>query len=155
MEPQVITLPLEFTIWGFSLPHDPNRRFGEEIMTLLGRLWPVIKQHQLSNDGLNRVVYDGCAAGSRLFAGLILDQAGRERAEALSGVGLETKTVRLSRYASWKHIGPYHLIPVTGTAMTKVLESRGLRTGWPMVEVYGHWTSDESKLETETLVELR
>jgi len=39
--------------------------------------------------------------------------------------------------------------------MTKALEAAGHRTGWPMVEVYGHWTNDESKLETETFVELR
>jgi hypothetical protein len=39
--------------------------------------------------------------------------------------------------------------------MTQALESNGVCTGWPMVEVYGHWTSDESRLETETFVELR
>ena len=46
-------------------------------------------------------------------------------------------------------------IPATGKAMTQALETAGHRTGWPMIEVYGHWTSDESKLETETFVELR
>jgi len=39
--------------------------------------------------------------------------------------------------------------------MTTALESAGHRTGCPMVEVYGHWTSDESNLETETFVALR
>ena len=39
--------------------------------------------------------------------------------------------------------------------MTAALEAQGLQTGSPMVEVYGHWHPDESKLETETFVALR
>ena len=69
-----------------------------------------------------------------------------------AAAGLEQKFVRLTHYAVWKHVGPYHLLPATGAAMKKAIEARGLRTGWPMIEVYGHWTSDESKLETETFV---
>ena|ERR1043165_9947390 len=150
MEPEVRTNPIEYTISGHSLRHDPAKKFGPEILELLNRVWPVIKANAIPHDGINRVVYDaGCTT---IFAGVILG-AGAESIPAAAG--LERKTVRLTRYAYWKHIGPYHLIPVTGAAMTKALEARGLKTGWPMVEVYGHWTNDESKLETETFVELR
>jgi hypothetical protein len=38
--------------------------------------------------------------------------------------------------------------------MTQILESRGHKTTSPMIEVYGHWTSDETKLETETFIAL-
>lgn len=157
MQPEIRTIPIKYTIAGHGLRHDPAKRFGEEIMALLGRVWPVIKANAIPNDGINRVVYDKEGdgthmAGCTVFAGVILGE-GAETIPATAG--LERMTVRLTRYAVWKHIGPYHLIPVTGKAMTQALEARGLRTGWPMVEVYGHWSSDESKLETETFVALR
>ena len=152
MVPEIRTVPIEYTIAGYSLRHDPAKRFGEEIMSLLGRVWPAIKAHALPHDGINRVVYDQEAGGCTVFAGVIL---GPGAAAIPTAAGLERRTVRLTRYAVWKHTGPYHLIAATGDAMTKALAAAGHRTGWPMVEVYGHWTSDESKLETETFVALR
>ena len=149
MQPEVRTVPIEYTIAGHSLRHDPNKRFGEEIMALLGRVWPVIKSNSIPNDGINRVVYD---EDCTVFAGVVLD---RDAEPLPAAKGLERKTVRLTRYVVWKHIGPYHLLSATCAEMNRILEARGLRTGWPMVEVYGHWTSDESKLETETFVALR
>lgn len=146
MEPEIRTVPIEYAVFGHSLRHDPAKSFGEEIMALLGRVWPVIKGNGIPNDGINRVVYDKDADGACVvFAGVVVGDG------AAAG-GLERKTVRLTRYAYWKHVGPYHLIRKTGEAMTKALEARGVKTGWPMVEVYGHWTQDESKLETETFV---
>lgn len=149
MQPDIRAIPLEYAIFGHSLRHDPAKLYGEEIMGLLGRVWPVLNGHAIPNDGINRVVYDG---GRTVFAGVVLGGG----AQALPAVaGLERKTIRLTHYAVWKHVGPYHLLPVTGAAMNKALEAAGYRTGWPMVEVYGHWTSDESKLETETFAALR
>ncbi len=145
MQPEIRTVPLEYTISGHSLRHDPAKRYGQEILALLGRVWPTIKANAIPNDGINRVVYEG---DGTVFAGVVLGTEG-------TPAGLERKSVRLTHYAAWKHTGPYQLIPVTGAAMTKALEAKGLQTGWPMVEVYGHWTSDESKLETETFVALR
>lgn len=149
MLPEIRNVPIEYTIAGYSLRHDPAKRFGEEIMSLLNRVWPVVKSNAIPHDGINRVIYD---EGCTVFAGVILGPG----AEAIpASATLERKTVRLTRYAVWKHIGPYHLIGATAAAMTKALEAAGHRTGWPMVEVYGHWTNDESKLETETFVALR
>jgi hypothetical protein len=153
MQPEIRATPIEYTISGHSLRHDPARRYGEEILALLNRVWPVIKGNAIPNDGINRVVYEG---DDTVFAGVVLGQADGGGAESIpAAASFERKTIRLTRYAYWKHIGPYHLIPATGAAMTKALEARGLRTGWPMIEVYGHWTNDESKLETETFVALR
>ena len=152
MQPEIRTALIEYTIFGHSLRHDPAKRFGEEILSLLGRVWPVIKRGGIPNDGINRVVYDAEDGGCTVFAGVVVGDGAETIARA---AGLERKTVRLTRYAVWKHVGPYHLLPATGAAMAKTLEAGGHRTGWPLVEVYGHWTSDESKLETETFVELR
>jgi predicted transcriptional regulator YdeE len=150
---EIRTLPIEYTLHGHSLRHEPGRPFGPEIMSLLGRVWPVLKGQAIPNDGINRVVYEaGEEAGCTVFAGVVVNQGAEETAAA---AGLEPKTIRLTHYAVWTHIGPYHLIPTTGAAMTKALEAQGHRTGWPMVEVYGHWTSDESKLETQTFVAIR
>ena len=122
-------------------------------MALLGRVWPVIKANAIPNDGINRVVYDNAGdqadGGCTVFAGVVLNESA---AAIPAASGLERKTVRLTHYAYWKHVGPYHLIPNTGAAMTKALEARGVRTGSPMIEVYGHWSEDESKLVTETYV---
>ncbi len=152
MHPEIRTVPVEYTISGHSLRHDPTKRYGEEIMALLGRVWPVIKGAGgagIPNDGVNRVVYEG---DGTIFAGVVLNSGAEDLPAA---AGLERKTVRLTRYAYWKHVGPYHLLPATGASMTKAIEAKGLRTGWPMIEVYGHWTNDESKLETETFVAIR
>lgn len=147
--PEIRTTPIEFTLHGHGLRHDPAKAFGEEIMALLGRVWPAIKGHAIPNDGITRVVYDSEAGQCIVFAGVVLAPG----ADALAAAaGLERKTVRLTRYAVWKHIGPYRLLPATGEQMTRALQAQGLRTSSPMVEVYGHWYEEESRLETETFV---
>lgn len=149
MQPEIRTAPLEYTIFGHSLHHDPAKHYGEEIISLLNRVWPVLKGNSIPNDGINRVVYEG---DRTVFAGVVLN-AGAETMPAV--VSLEHKTVRLTRYAVWKHVGPYQLISAACAAMNKALKAAGHQTDWPMVEVYGHWSSDESKLETEIFVALR
>lgn len=155
MLPEIRTTPLSLTLHGHSLIHDPTKRFGEEIIFLLNQVWPVLKSANIPNDGLNRVVYE---AGGTVFAGVILNPgadslpAAAAAAGAVGVAALEHKHIRLTRYAWWKHIGPYHLIPKTCAEMTRSLDAQGIRQTLPMLEVYGHWTSDESKLETETFV---
>ena len=39
--------------------------------------------------------------------------------------------------------------------MNEEIKSRGLETTLPYVEIYGHWNSDETKLETELLMSLK
>ena len=149
MQPEIRTTPIEYTLFGHSLHHDPAKNYGEEIISLLNRVWPVLKGNSIPNDGINRVVYEG---GGMIFAGVVLN-AGAETMPAAAT--LERKAVRLTRYAVSKHVGPYHLISATCAAMNKALEAAGHRTDWPMIEVYGHWNSDESKLETDIFVALQ
>jgi len=47
------------------------------------------------------------------------------------------------------------LLREVGEEMRGKLAGRGVVLGWPMVEVYGHWTEDERRLETEVLVAVR
>ena len=145
MQPEIRTDPVDYVISGHSLKHDLTKQFGNEIITLLGRVWPVIKTENLRHDGINRVVYDG---EGMIFAGVVLNGA----ANSAVAVGLERKAVCLTRYAYWKHVGPYRYLPVVGLSMRKKLEANGVCPSWPMIEVYGHWTNDENKLETETFL---
>jgi hypothetical protein len=39
--------------------------------------------------------------------------------------------------------------------MRDKIKGMGFETGFPYVEIYGHWTKDESKLETELLMSLK
>jgi effector-binding domain-containing protein len=152
MQPEIRSTPIEYTIFGHSLRHNPAKCYGEEIIALLNRVWPVLKGNNIPNDGINRVVYDRKEGECTVFAGVVLSSDAETNPAA---AGLERKTIRLTRYAVWKYIGPYNLLPATGAAMTKALQAAGHRTGSPIIEVYGHWNIDESKLETETFVALR
>lgn len=109
----------------------------------MDRVWPVIKSKGIKHKGLNIWVYE---PGEKVFAGVELEDPSN------SDTGLETKLVVLTRYAYYKHIGPYSLLKKTGDDMRAELRSMGLNPGLPYVEIYGHWTNDESKLETELLM---
>jgi hypothetical protein len=39
--------------------------------------------------------------------------------------------------------------------MNDELKRRGYETGLPYIEIYGHWTNDETKLETDLLTNLK
>jgi len=39
--------------------------------------------------------------------------------------------------------------------MTDELKSKGYEIVLPYIEIYGHWTNDEAKLETELLMSLK
>ena len=69
--------------------------------------------------------------------------------------GLEQKNITLQKYAYYKHIGPYRLIKLAGQNMTVELSGKGYETELPYIEIYGHWTNDETKLETEMLMSLK
>jgi hypothetical protein len=44
----------------------------------------------------------------------------------------------------------------SGTAINKdYAGNRGFETTLPYIEIYGHWTNDETKLETELLMSLK
>lgn len=143
MQPQLLTTPIDYELIGISCTHDPATPYSKDILVLLDRLWPMLKQHQVKHDGLNRVVYE---RGHRVFAGVKPEPA------FLDTPGFERYHLKLGRHAYWKHVGPYSLIPKVCNEMQQHLAAMGLRMGVPMIEVYGHWTPDESKLVTETYV---
>jgi len=109
-------------------------------------MWKTVKSNNLKNKGLNIWVYE---QDEKVFAGVELNDIPDQ------DTGLEQKTITLSKYAYHKHIGPYNLIKQAGQNMTDELKSKGYEIILPYIEIYGHWTNDETKLETELLMCLK
>jgi hypothetical protein len=140
----IIETQLELDLYGFSGVAQ-NKDYGATAFHLMDRMWKVIREKGVKNKGLNIWVYEPF---ENVFAGVeLMDNNG-------NSAGLEHKHIRLPRYGYYKHIGPYSLIRQAGERMREVLERQGFETSLPYIEIYGHWTEDETKLETELLMSL-
>ena len=145
MNLEIITNPLNFNIYGFY-GIAANKDYSGTAFKLMDRMWQTIKANNIKNKGLNIWVYE---PNDAVFAGVELEES------PLHDSGLEHKIISLSKYAYYKHIGPYNLIKEAGQSMTKELKDNGFETILPYIEIYGHWTNDESKLETELFMSLK
>ncbi|HWB26929.1 MAG TPA: hypothetical protein VG738_15705 [Chitinophagaceae bacterium] len=122
-----------------------NKDYAGTAFRLMGKMWQIVKTNSLKNKGLNVWVYE---AGDSVFTGVELeDTSGGD-------YGLEFRSISLPKCAYYKHTGAYNLIKQAGQAMRDELTGRGYRVTLPYIEIYGHWTSDETKLETELLMAL-
>ena len=140
MEIEIITKGLQLDIYGFG-GIATNKDFAGTAFKLSGRMWEVIKANGIKNKGLNIWVYENA---DKVFAGVEL-----ENHTESNNNGLEDKKINLEKYAYYKHIGPYNLIKQVGQNMVNELTKQGFEVILPNIEIYGHWTSDETKLETE------
>ena len=141
---QIVTTDLKLNIHGFS-GTAINKDYGGTAIGLMDKMWNVIKANGIKNKRLNIWVYE---SNEKIFTGVELDDNNSE-------TGLEEKNILLTKYAYYKHIGPYSLIKQTGQNMVRELKNRGFESSLPYIEIYGHWTNDESKLETELLISLK
>ena len=144
MDIEIITTHLELEIHGFS-GTAINKDYAGTAFRLMDKMWKVVKTKELKNKGLNVWVYE---PNEKVFAGVELDSAA-------NGTGLERKNIHLVKYARYKHVGPYALVKQRGQNMIDELKKKGFEISDPYVEIYGHWTNDESKLETELLMNLK
>jgi len=145
MNVEIINEPLRLDVYGFSGTAIDKDYVGTAFK-LMDRMWQIVKSNNFKNKGLNIWVYE---QGQRVFAGVELNEMPNQNTE------LEQKSITLLRYACYKHIGPYNLIKQAGQNMTAELKSKGYETVLPYIEIYGHWTNDETKLETELLMSLK
>jgi effector-binding domain-containing protein len=141
MEIQIIDKPLKIAVYGFSATVI-NKNWSGTGSQLMNKLWEKIKANNLRHKGLNIWVYED---GYKMFTGVELDDVPQIDSS------LELKNIDLSKYAYYKHIGPYQQIGNKGTQVLAELKSKGIETSLPYIEIYGHWTSDETKLETELI----
>jgi len=145
MNLEIINKNLRLDIYGFS-GIAMNKDYAGTAFRLMDKMWQEVKSHSLKHKGLNIWVYE---PNEKVFAGVELNDTPKP------GTGLEQKNITLIKYAYYKHIGPYHLIKQAGQNMINELKDRGFETSLPYIEIYGHWTSDETKLETELLMCLK
>lgn len=145
MQIDIITNQLELNLYGFS-GIAVNRDYVGTAFKLMDKMWQVVKGQNLKNKGMNIWVYE---PGERVFAGVELDEVPEKN------TGLEHKLLTMNKYAYYKHIGPYSGIKEAGINMGDELKREGYQMGDQYIEIYGHWTNDESKLETELFMSLK
>ena len=144
MEIEIITQELKLAVFGFS-GIAVNKNYKKAAFALMDKMWPLVKSKGLKHKGLNIWIYE---PGEKVFAGVELENP------LVTDTGLELKTISLTKYAYYKHIGPYSLLGPAGDNMLKEIKRLGLTSKLPYIEIYGHWTDDEAKLETELLTAL-
>ena len=142
MNVTIINKPLLLNVYGFS-GIAVHKDYAGTAFKLMDKMWQIVKAKNLNNKGLNIWVY---GQDDTVFAGVELNDI------PAKDTGLENKNITLLKYAYYKHIGPYHLIKQAGQNMTAELQRQGYKTILPYIEIYGHWTNDETKLETELLM---
>jgi len=142
MNIEIINKELKLHVSGFSGVAE-NKNYAGTAFALMDKMWQVVKSNGLKHKGLNVWVYE---PNEKVFAGVELDDI------SIQDTGLELKEVFLTKYAYYKHIGPYSQLKQAGNEMQKELRMMGLKPGLPLIEIYGHWTNDDSKLETELLM---
>ena len=146
MDIAIITRSLQLDIYGFG-GTAVNKDYAGKAFQLSAKMWEVVKTNGVKNKGKNIWVYE---TNDSVFAGVELDHLSEN-----NNYGLEEKKISLPKYAYYKHTGPYSLIKQTGQRMTNELTKKGFEVILPYIEIYGHWTGDENKSETELFMSLQ
>lgn len=145
MKVEIINKNLLLDIYGFS-GTAVNKDYAGTAFKLMNKMWQTVKANNLKNKGFNIWIYE---QDEKVFAGVELyNIPGPD-------IRLEQKSINLAKYAYYKHIGSYNQIKQVGQNMRDELKSKGFETILPYIEIYGHWTNDETKLETELLMSLK
>lgn len=144
MEVEIIEKPLRLELYGFSGPAF-NKDYAGTAYKLSAKVWEAVKLNGIRNKGRNIWIYD---KNDILFAGIETEEVQGKYSP------LEHKIILIDKYAYYKHIGSYSLIKQAGLNMIKEIKLKGLETSFPSIEIYGHWNKDESRLETEIIMNL-
>jgi len=142
MKIEIIHNELKLSVSGFS-GVATNKNYAGTAFALMDKMWPAVKSKGLKHKGLNIWVYE---SDERVFAGVELEDP------FLKDTALEQKVILLAKYAYYKHIGPYSQLKQVGDNMQNELRKMGLKSVFPFIEIYGHWTNDEAKLETALII---
>jgi hypothetical protein len=144
MNISIINQPFTIQLYGFS-GTATNKEYGKTGFVLMDAMWKEVRQHNLLHKGINYWVYYKDEA---MFTGVELEDT------PPASSPLQQRLVQLNKYAYYKHIGPYNLLKQAYAGMRNELHNRGIMPGLPGVEIYGHWTDDVTKLETEILMSI-
>jgi len=142
MNIEIVVEPLTLVLYGVSGQVE-GKNYGVTGQRLMDVLWKEIRAKGLKHKGINHWVYED---GEMLFTGVELEGPVGSECE------LVRKKVTVPRYAYGKHIGPISELGMVYAGIHQALRSKGLQPCYPSIEIYGHWTEDESKMETEIIV---
>ena len=145
MDIKIINQNLNLNIFGYS-GTALNKDYAATAFKLMDKMWQTINSEKLKHKGLNIWVYE---SDEKVFAGVELEEILTNKTE------LEQKSILLNKYAYFKHIGSYSLIKQVGQNMQNELKNKGFEIELPYIEIYGHWTNDDTQLETELLMRLK
>ncbi len=145
MNIEIITKKLALEIVGFG-DIAKDKDCAATAFKLSGKMWEMVKANGIKNKGKNIWVYD---VAHKVFAGVELDNPNDDNG------ALEKLNIHIERYAYCKYIGSYNKIKLIGQNMTNELSKQGYEVKLPYIEIYGLWTADETKLETELFMSLR
>lgn len=145
MNIEIRTQVLNLDVYGFS-GVALNRDYAGTAFKLMDKMWQVIRSNKIANKGRNIWIYEQDHA---VFAGVELNDF------PAPDIMLEHKSLNLLKYAYYKHVGAYNLIKQVGQEMNDEIKKRGFEVSLPYIEIYGHWTNDDSKLETELIMSLK
>lgn len=147
MNIEIVETPVRFRLHGIGGVVE-NERYAEVGLRLMNEMWQAVKGTKIPTTGINHWVYlpDG-----RMFVGVELRDP-----QPLPVPGpLEPLEFELGRYLKHVHVGPYQALPQRWAELKAELAVRGEVIGSPLLEVYGHYCEDSSKLETTILIGLR
>ena len=145
MNIEIINKILELEVYGFS-SIAINKDYVGTAFQLMDKMWKTVKSNHLEHQGHNIWIYED---NEKVFAGVQLTNIPK------SDIDLQQKKVTLTKYAYYKHIGPYNIIKPFGQAMIAKIKNKGFEVTNPYIEIYGHMTMDETKLETELFMSLK
>ena len=145
MQVEIISHPYSRSLYGLSGKVE-NQQYGVLGKLLMDALWREIGQKGFKHKGVNYWVY---GAQNSLFVGLELESA--PNSETL----LVQKDIVLGKYVYWKHVGAYTKLGEVHARIHQELLKNNIQAEGPAVEVYGHWTEDQAKLETEILISVK
>ncbi len=144
---EIVEEPIRFHLHGVSGAVE-NERYGDVGMSLMNRMWHVLKEARIPNIGINHWVY---LPKARMFVGVEL-----QNPEYVPGLEkLEPLEFKLHRYLRHVHVGPYQALPQTWKELKAELAARGEVIAAPSLEIYGHHCDDPSRTETTILIGLQ
>jgi effector-binding domain-containing protein len=143
MRPEIRESPFEKRLFGRTKPVLENQRPVEAMFAAMDETWAIVREHSISNEGMNHVVYTG---GQQVFAGVQIEGSWEP------SWGLEQVDLVLPRYLYYRHVGTYDLLGEAYSQIDEAIDAKGLERTGLSLEIYGHWDDNPAKLVTEILI---
>lgn len=142
---EIISVPFHKELYGVSMPVEPGQKPGEVMFKAMDETWKLVRANKLQTKGINHILY---TENSSVFAGV--EVVG----EPLIPPGLQWLDVEFPRYAYYRHVGGYDLLPAVYQAINQEIAAKHETPSGESMEIYGHATDDPNQQVTEILIGL-